>query len=521
VKRLVGFLFLTLMTALVSAQSVDSSQIKLGVNKGLGGDAVNGLSVKIYRSTTAPASPQAGNLWLDTNTSPASCKEYDGAAWQVCSTYTVLTTQADLTSFPASPSDGQFFYDKSHFTIWVYDGTAGAWYAANGTGAHTGSAIVDNFTGTKITDPSVGTFSSADNATAGNVTAGAHSFKMTCANSTGGETLPTAKTASVTYTASHSINLSNIPTCSGGPTTTARRVYMSKAAQDLSGPWYWVLTIADNTTTTLTAQAGLSDANLVLLVTKTNFSAALDARWTVTNTTASTTSGGCGATGSSMVCKSSNSAPPNSFGSSTTDPTVRAAVDISPYKTGDYTIQYRITNLTLSGDSADGTMNNPVLGILRVNSADNERGYWIGLGNDNGCNGGGATAFTWTSPLGADNTGYVHMTTRTAAAANWGTTGTCAQNAVKISPHIGTSIWVKFVKRGTFLNGFVGKDGVNWVALPSCMETQLNANNCSAGERFDITTPNPTQFEIDVMNSNANSSTRHYIEIDQFTLTVN
>ena len=60
-KLLVAALIGWLASAGLSGQTCDqpclkSSQLKLGVNKGLGGDAVKGLGIKVNQSTSGPAS---------------------------------------------------------------------------------------------------------------------------------------------------------------------------------------------------------------------------------------------------------------------------------------------------------------------------------------------------------------------------------------------------------------------------------------------------------------------------------
>jgi hypothetical protein len=516
-------LALLLLSATAFGQQVNSDQLKLKTNGGLIGDASKSIVVAPYRGTSAPASPVTGQMWCDTNTTPCILKQYDGAAWNATTSVSVISSQADLSSFPASPSNGQLFYDQSHFMLWIWNSTASAWYATNGSGSHTGSAIVDNFTGTTITDPTLGSMTAADNATAGNLTVGAHSFKVGCENSTGGSTNPTAYTPSVTFTASHSFNLSSIPTCSGGPTTTRRQVYMSKAAQQTSGPWWWVYTIADNSTTSLTANVGLADANLVLLAPKNNYSAALNARWTVTNTTASTTTGGCGATGSSIACYSSNSTAGQ--WNATSDPTVRVALDVTSYNTGDYTIQYRIVNFGLTSSSADGTFTNPTLGGMRVGSADNTILVSMAAGctsmAGNACYYGNAQSWgSWTSPLTVGNNFVATWATRRSTGANFDQQGyACSFNpqtafAGQPFPIIDAVAWVKFVKKGTKLAGYVSGNGRDWMLV-----TLRSANGATG--YWDATSANPTQFEVDIMQSGGGSAVRYYVEFDSFTLTVN
>ncbi len=511
----------TLLLSTIAFGQFNSDQLKLKTSGGLIGDASKSIVVAPYRGTSAPGSPVTGQLWCDTTTTPCILKQYDGAAWNATTSVSVLSTQTGLSSFPGSPSDGQIFYDKSHFMLWIYDGTATAWYAANGSGTHTGSAIVDNFTGTTITDPTLGSMTAADNATAGNLTVGAHSFKVACENSTGGSTNTTAYTPSVTFTASHSFNLSTIPTCSGGPTTTRRQVYMSKAAAAASGPWYWLYTIADNSTTSLTANAGLADANLVLLAPKNNYSAALNARWTVTNTTASTTTGGCGATGSAMACYSSNTAAPTE--NVTADNTVRVALDLSSYNTGDYTIQYRVTYVGLTKDGVDGPVTNPTFGGARVASADSAIFYLLGVGATSiaGASNGSWAPGNWTGPLVSGNNIPGVFASRISIGANYtiGGTGAGSTGPWCVWPHppVKTAAWVRFVKKGTRFNSFLSTDGVNWAE----MIAQLVVSGIESDYYLNVTSANPTQWELDIMHSGQPTAQRYYIELDSFTLVVN
>lgn len=57
----------------------------------------DGTRLRAYRGTSAPASPSAGQLWLDTNSSPALLKEYDGSAWQTTG-YVVTSRQVSAGS---------------------------------------------------------------------------------------------------------------------------------------------------------------------------------------------------------------------------------------------------------------------------------------------------------------------------------------------------------------------------------------------------------------------------------------
>lgn len=506
----VGFL----LAAFITAQ-IDSSQIKVKTGGGITGDTSNALTVAPYRGTSAPGSPVTGQLWCDTNATPCILKQYDGAVWNATTSVSVISTQTDLSSFPGSPTEGQCFIDWSHYVQWCWNNTASAWYAMTGSGAHTGSAIVDNFTGTTITAPGSGMVIS-DGGITGNMAAGDHSCKVTFANSTGGETTMSTVTASVTFTASHKITYSTIPT--GGTGTTARRIYCSQAAQAVSGPWYWSLTVNDNSTTTVTADVGVADASLLLKGPQNNYSTALNARWIVTNTTASTTSGGCGATGSSMVCRSSNTNGPQWLTTNTTtDPTVRAAVDLTSYNTGNYTIQYRITKIGVTSSGTDGTANSPQLGAMRVGSSDNAIGFFLGLGLPTNVNNGSNTCanLNWTGPLAANNNGYAILLPRATGGGNIGSASATTCNSSQ-QARIDTVLWVRFVKYSTTLQAFISRDGQNWTTYPGCAGA---ANQCINGLSYDVTANNPTQFEIDM--SNTVTAQKWYIEIDSFTLTVN
>ena len=107
-KFLLSILFLFAFPAL--SQAVDSSQMKLGTNGGLVGDAANALWVGVYRAASAPSSPVTGALWCDTTLSPCTLKQYTGSVWVAPQVNAAITTQADTSSFPGSPVDGQIFY---------------------------------------------------------------------------------------------------------------------------------------------------------------------------------------------------------------------------------------------------------------------------------------------------------------------------------------------------------------------------------------------------------------------------
>lgn len=146
-----------------------------------------------------------------------------------------------------------------------------------GDGKASSSASVSSFIRLYETAPSAATTALAG-AGAGNVDNGVHLTKVTC-YTPGGET--TGGTASntttvVDKTANGKIAISAIPLCSS--IATGRKVYMTAAG----GSSYFLLsngTIADNTTTTLTAND--SDATLAASTVMPTRNTALDTRLTI------------------------------------------------------------------------------------------------------------------------------------------------------------------------------------------------------------------------------------------------
>ncbi|CAB5220281.1 hypothetical protein UFOVP235_27 [uncultured Caudovirales phage] len=83
---------------------------KIGVNAAeINSDRVNGLSAlitsaaRITVSASQPSSPAAGNLWLDTSTTPNRLKFYSGTAW-------LQTAPETLLSTPSSSDAGKAVY---------------------------------------------------------------------------------------------------------------------------------------------------------------------------------------------------------------------------------------------------------------------------------------------------------------------------------------------------------------------------------------------------------------------------
>jgi len=95
---------------------------------------------------------------------------------------------------------------------------------------------------------------------AGNVPSGIHAYAVTYVDATGTESFLSARSLNANCAGTKKVDLSDIPT---GPTgTTARRIYRTNvvAPDPDTGPYYQVVEIADNVTTTY--QDDVSDANL-------------------------------------------------------------------------------------------------------------------------------------------------------------------------------------------------------------------------------------------------------------------
>src|ERR1035441_9791230 len=97
-----------LLIALPLFGQANTDQIKFQTNGGLAADTNKALVAAIYRGTSAPGGPlSAGMLWLDTTLTPPILKEYTGSVWNIPLTPASVVTQADTTSFPGTPTDGQ------------------------------------------------------------------------------------------------------------------------------------------------------------------------------------------------------------------------------------------------------------------------------------------------------------------------------------------------------------------------------------------------------------------------------
>lgn len=484
------------LVAAFGAAQVNSDQIKKKTDGGIQGDSSKALTAAPKVSTTAPASPITGQLWIDTTPASPTCKYWNGSAWTACSTYSTMTTQADISSFPGSPADGQFFWDKSHLTIWVYNSTTSNWCNPF-TGACTGSAVSDQFTGSTITAPATAP-TLTDGGAGGNMTSGTHVCAVMYSNSTGGETTAgSSATSAVSITASHKITLTSIPT--GGSGTTQRRIYCSK--QGTITPRFWVDTVADNSTTSLTSN-GIADASMIVREPDTNYSAAMPSGWGMTNTTAQTTSGGCGATGSALICRGSHS---GTSGTAATEVGVIGYRDLTTWTTGNYVIEYRLTRT--EGGFAVGS----------CNGCGHAGGLTVGTNFAAGPIMESALPISGTlTPLSTTQIfSIAHRNRSTAGAAS------AVVNAIggyAFPRAIAFPIYMRIVKKGHFFNMYYASDAnKNWVPMDG-------TTGPSSINPADSTISNGPSSDYDtfILNASATSNTTGgdlVLAIDSFTLT--
>lgn len=506
-RRTLAAAALSLLLAVPAfAQIANCGQLGKKTNGGAQCDSASFLYVGPFIGTSAPGTPANGQMWFDTTTASPTCKFFDGGSstWKACSTYSTATTQNDLSSFPGSPADGQFFIDWSHCSTWAYRAATSAWYVIGAIGPCTASTsnIVDNFTGSVITGPT-GTMTGVDGGAAGNFdsTTGAHQHTctVTFANASGGETTVGATTAAITLTTGNSrkISFSSIPT--GGAGTTQRRIYCSKL--NTTTPLFWVDTINDNSSTTLTS-SGLTDATMVLNTPTTNYSAALNARWTVTNTTTQTTSGGCGSTGGSIICRISH-AKSTSANGALTDVGVIADTDITAYSAGNYTIQFRVVGCA-NGWGVNFAAGNCSFGGLAVGNS-----YAAGP-----IEYGWLASNTLVGPLSGTNILLMTGVTRATVGGSMNGAVTQSQN---IFPRASAfPFWIKFIKYGNVNQWYASRDGVLWANVVGFGTAALNPTDSTVG-----TVPSSAYTFFRFFISSTTTGTDQVMEYDTFTLTVN
>lgn len=483
-------------------QSVNSDQIKKKTDGGLVGDTAKALAVGIVRASSAPSSPVTGQLWCDTTLSPCTLKQYTGSTWIAPQVNAAITTQADVSSFPGSPVDGQIFYSKAERYLWVYDSTAALWRAIGTTLTQSGGNIVDTYTAAVITAPASAP-TAATSGTAGSTGSGSYSWKVTFRNANGGETTPSAASNVVTPGASKSADLSSIPL--GGAGTTQRNIYRTASGNGNTGPWLYVGNIADNTTTTY--HDGAADG--ALPVPDINFSGAMPGTWVARIPGGTATTGGCGTTSrNTLACYAGTTGLTVAYNVSN-DGGARATLDISAYSTGNYTAQYKITRLSGTGDY-NTTVVSPAFAGMRRGTADNAIRI---VGTIGGAAGGGAEI---TLPFSSSNHSRAILTGRSSAA------GSSSDFSFWNNPWPeidALPIWVRWVRRGSTLLGYWSTNGSEWTNSVSC----TNGTNTNSGCTFGAAYTGATNFDnitLEMMSGAVARGNTGWIEIKDFTLKV-
>lgn len=493
------------------AQTLTSGQIKVKTDGGVTGDTSGAIALTFYRATTAPASPTTGQLWCDTSYSPCVFKHYNGSSWVAPITSTALVTQTDASTFPANPSDGQMFFSKNNptYALFIYDATLGSWVGMSGMGpAYAASAIRDVYSAAVIAAP--GSAPTATRAAGGgSIANGTFTYKVTFYNSTGGETTPSPYSNIVTTTGggTDSVNLTSIPT--GGSGTTGRRIYRTKTATTTWGPWFYVGIIADNSTTTFTDT--LADASLVYFAPDVNYSGAVPGAWTVVNTSSNTNVGGCGTTSrNTMACYGPAMQYGNNYTTApTTDARVEGVLDVSSYTAGDFTVQYRIRRLSPQGDNYGYGYGQCYVG-MRKNTADNDIRFYM-------CWQGQSANSVQVNLQGGSRSagGYTERTVAAGGATNSG-----GLRDVWPAP-TNFPIHVRIIKRGSQINVQESGEGQIWTNKWPCIDNNTSQAQCSITAA--TTAVNRVVLPVGLFGAGVNigTQTQFWIEIDNFTLTVN
>lgn len=500
-------LILALLSLPAFGQAVDSSQVKTKTNGGVTGDASNGLAAAPYRGTSAPSSPVTGQLWCNTSFTPCGLYQYTGSTWQAVLASASVTTQADNSSFPGSPVDGQVFFSKSPYALYIYDATASLWLYSPLPIERTQGSVTDTYTSPVITKPASAPTVAASG-TAGSTSAGNYTYRVTFRNATGGETDAGPVSAVVAPGASKSVDLSSIPT--GGTGTTGRVIYRSKANAEVWGPWYWVATITDNSTTTL--NDGDADASLLLQAPTVNFSGAIPGAWTTLNndgvTGAGYASGGCGTTDhGTMGCMTGQGSRTTNALNTQEYQQVRASLDLSGYGRGNYTATWRIVNQTLDGTYPFTT--NPAIMGMRVGTDDGAlRIIWFTSGNNSG---GACSTATVTVPFTVNNhmtTCYSERTTPNAAAS--------FANESNPFPTVNAfPYWARVVHRfNGYLQFYLSANGNDWTPLFVC----TGANNADAACSLSYPTSRFDHLEFPLVGYPTSVYSQVFFEYDSFTI---
>lgn len=159
------------------------------------------------------------------------------------------------------------------------------------------------------------------------------------------------------------------------------------------------------------------------------------------------------------------------------------------------------------------TVNSPGVGGLRAGVADNAVRFYVYTGGwtaNSTCSGP-----TVTFPL----SGSVHLTSCYGARA---TTGAGSSNNVHGNPWPQTDaipFYFRIVRRSGTMNTFLSSDGVTWTAGAPCTGATTLSAVCSWGTTYGAASLDHVEIPLTAI-SVAQGNTG-WIEIDQFTLTVN
>ncbi|MFA6031127.1 MAG: hypothetical protein WC969_14825 [Elusimicrobiota bacterium] len=301
-KKLVALVLALLFAPAALGQSVGASQIKKKANAGLVADTANALAIGVYRGTTAPASPVTGQPWLDTSVTPAVLKSYNGTAWEISPTGAAIT-QADLTSLPASPTDGMIVWASSLRRAVIYDATLTQWYYLDASNRPVTANHSTDIAGYPNSPIGAAPAASGSVTAGGAVTVGTHVCAVVAYNSIGGRTLP--GTATSTLTASAGQQTLALTFTASGTGWVGKEVYCSKVGT--TTPLFWIAAIDDVTTGTYNVTVADGSFATTTAPDK-DFSSALPTGWT--GYTNDRTRGGCGSTGTSILCYHNNLVTP-------------------------------------------------------------------------------------------------------------------------------------------------------------------------------------------------------------------
>jgi hypothetical protein len=134
---------------------------------GTGKPADNATKNIVTRSASEPASPTAGDIWIDTSVTPNLVKVRIGTTWEISANY--LTAGTELSDYNALSnanitlnSDGSLAgagggtaapFEPYHAAMWDFRGTVGPWGGVNSTVSFGADALIQ--TGTATTNPYV------------------------------------------------------------------------------------------------------------------------------------------------------------------------------------------------------------------------------------------------------------------------------------------------------------------------------------------------------------------------------